>query len=308
MKHLLTAAPIVMALIGAAHPQLMPGQPKLKINGPVFVVRRNNDEQGMIEGTPTPSLGDLILIGLFDPEPPPPLPPRKSPLELEWSRDPWARYYKPGATYPLFLAGAAAGDVTVEKQLPYECNSSVAVLKQSRVQFGKDTFGLATTASSIRPHAGFQRAPTQPERDAAARIARQLFSKHGVTRPELGGMRVEKILVTRFAPAEAVNSVAAAFTIQGARMMVKRLFFVADLLPPGPRVAIDNYSETNDEPQDVFHEQFIVSFADQADLDGDGVDEFVTRIIGAERQAYVIYKRLGPKWEGVEAGGNSGCY
>ena len=49
-------------------------------------------------------------------------------------------------------------------------------------------------------------------------------------------------------------------------------------------------------------------YFDQADLDGDGVDEVITRIQGYEDYRYRILKRgADGKWTIVYTGGGSGC-
>lgn len=270
----------------------------------MFVVTRNTYAEGSgAGGWQTARFDDLILIGVFDPSPPPTELPRKdTAANTEWLQDPWGRYYQPGATYELFSGGAKAGKVTVDKHVPFQCQSSVGVLRPTAIKFSKGTYAVATSASTVRSHADYRRAADQQERETALRVARRLLEKRQVNAAEAGRVEIEKLVVTRLLP--ETWSMIGDFQVR-TKSAIHRLFLVVDLLPSGPAVSLEVYNraESVEDGNDDFHE----SFVDQADLDGDGEDEFVTEVLGYENEAFTIYKRIGNEWKRVASGGESGC-
>jgi hypothetical protein len=252
----------------------------------VYVVTHNHYAEGFTPGGDTPRFEDLIAVQIFNRE----------------AQTAGSAPYKVGEHLALFAGGQRQGDVTIKKVMPFQCNSSAAVvMADPSVHLGKDAMALATNAEKVRSHGNNQRAPNEAELDHAKLLAMNEFLKHGVPAEFSKSLKVARAIVMRVDETEDELLVSSLFVeVEGAR---HQIFLVAMLA--GATTELTRYHKTTDiedgkDAQDI-------RFVDQLDLDGDGTDEIVVEVTGYESEAFVIYKRMSGCWTRVHVGGQGGC-
>jgi hypothetical protein len=254
----------------------------------VYVVTQNHYAEGFTPEGDTPKFDDLIAVQIFNRDA---LPAGSAP-------------YKVGEHLALFVGGQKQGDVTIKKVMPFQCNSSAAVvMADPSVHLGKDTMALATNAEKVRSHGNTQREPNEAELEHAKLLAMNEFLKHGVPAEFSKNLKVDRAIVMRVDETEGELLVGSLFVeVEGAR---HQIFLVATMASSGATTELARYHKTTDiedgkDAQDV-------RFVDQLDLDGDGTDEIVVEVTGYESEAFVIYKRMSGRWKRVHVGGQGGC-
>lgn len=252
----------------------------------VYVVTQNHYAEGFTPGGDTPRFEDLIAVQIFNRE----------------GRTAGSAPYKVGEHLALFAGGQRQGDVTIKKVMPFQCNSSAAVVMAGpSVHLGKDAMALATNAEKVRSHGNNQRAPNEAELDHVKLLAMNEFLKHGVPAEFSKSLRVDRAIVMRVDETEDDLLVSSLFVeVEGVR---HQIFLVA--MMAGATTELTRYHKTTDiqdgkDAQDV-------RFVDQLDLDGDGTDEIVLEVTGYESEAFAIYKRMSGRWTRVHVGGQGGC-
>jgi hypothetical protein len=255
---------------------------------PVYVVTQNHYAEGFTPGGDTPRFEDLIAIQIFSRE----APPARSAT------------YRVGEHLALFVGGQRQGDVPIKKVMPFQCNSSAAVVTADpSVHLGKDAMALATNADKVRPHGNNQREPNEAELAHAKQLAMNEFLKHGVPAEFSKSLKIDRAIVMRVDETEDELLVGSLFVEgEGAR---HEIFLVAMMASSGATTELARYHKTTavedgKDAQDV-------RFVDQLDLDGDGTDEIVVEVTGYESEAFLIYKRMSGRWRRVHVGGQGGC-
>jgi hypothetical protein len=253
----------------------------------VYVVTQNHYAEGFTPEGDTPKFEDLIAVQIFNRE------------ALPTGRAP----YKVGEHLALFVGGQRQGDVTIKKVMPFQCNSSAAVVTADLSVLAKDAMALATNAENVRPHGNNQRKPNDAELAHAKLLAMNEFLKHGVPGESSKSLKIDRAIVIRVDETAGELLVGSLFAeIEDAR---HEIFLIAMMASSGATTEFARYHKTTDiedgkDAQDV-------RFVDQLDLDGDGTDEIVVEVTGYESEAFVIYKRISGHWRRVHVGGQSGC-
>ena len=194
--------------------------------------------------------------------------------------------------------------MTIKKVMPFQCNSSAAVVTADpSVHLGKDAMALATNAEKVRPHGNNQRKPNDAELAHAKRLAMSEFLKHGVPAESSKSLKIDRAIVIKVDETAGELLVGSLFVeVEGVR---HQIFLVAMMASSEATTELVRYHKTTDiedgkDGQDV-------RFVDQLDLDGDGTDEIVVEVTGYESEAFLIYKRISGLWRRVHVGGQSGC-
>jgi hypothetical protein len=254
----------------------------------VYVVTQNHYAEGFTPEGDTPKFDDLIAVQIFNREA---LPAGSAP-------------YKVGEHLVLFVGGQRQGDVTIKKVMPFQCNSSAAVVTADpSVHLAKDAMALATNAENVRPHGNNQRKPNDAELAHAKRLAMNEFLKHGVPAEFSKSLKIDRAIVMRVDETAGEWLVGSLFVeVEGAR---HEIFLVAMMASSGATMELARYHKTMDIEDGKDAED--VRFVDQLDLDGDGTDEIVVEVSGYESEAFVIYKRISGLWRRVHVGGQGGC-
>ncbi|MBI1750861.1 MAG: hypothetical protein HY234_05605 [Acidobacteria bacterium] len=204
-----------------------------------------------------------------------------------------AKYLGTGSRYRLIFGGAAAGTAAV--QPPKENFADVAVEVKSRVRLSGLTMALATNSQTLGSQAGARREPSDIEWAVAKDLVRRVFREKGVPAASLERLRIDALAVSVLEKNGKPALIGTA-TIERADKtgLEHSLFFIAqrDVSGTGFAPVLVEYAQAASEIEGK--EDF---FVDHVDVDGDGVDEVVTRLVFYENYRFRIFKKK--KGEGI---------
>jgi len=240
-------------------------------------------------GAETPKFGDLIAIQIFGPGSPVP---DQAPV------------YHVGERLALFVGGEKKGEIKIMKVLPFQCDSSAALVSiEPSVHLAKDAMTLATNSEKVRVHPNRQRHAAAAETNYARQLAMNEFSKHGVPKELTTKIKVDRIMVTR------IDSTENNFVIASLHVEVKdgrhEVFLIGRVNGSAATTELARYHKTTDLQDGTGSEG--VRLVDQLDFDGDGTDEIVVEVWGYESEEFAIYQRSNGSWTQVHLGGQGGC-
>jgi hypothetical protein len=254
---------------------------------PVYVVTQNN--YGEDFGGTTPRFGDLIAIEIFNPK-------ARSAAD--------ERAYKPGERLTVFAAGGKAGEVTVRKIAPFQCDSTAALVSPDQgFHLQKDAMVLASNAQSIRPHTNYQHRPDAEERKYAVQLAMNEFRKHGVPAAMTADVKIDQLVATKID--DSNNEFLVGSLSLRTKTALHMVFLIGKVGISSATAELIQYNKSTDLTEGTDGEDYL--FVDQLDLDGDGVDEIVVELRGYEDEEFDIYKRHNGSWSDVHDGGAGGC-
>jgi hypothetical protein len=212
----------------------------------------------------------------------------------------------PGTKVPLFTHGKRAGEIVVRKKVTVDCEGAgLAVTLPKGFGFSVSGFGLATAARNFHGRDnGLRKANTNEEKEFLA-LARKRFADKkdfGTWDPKgktelLGAMytRAGKNLEYLIGTVKSTGDKELDTVFMVARVKGKEL--VPELVLPGISADLEDGQDLD-----------FITYAEQADLDADGVDEIIAETRGYETKIFTVWKRLkSGKWESVGTGGESGC-
>ncbi len=206
-------------------------------------------------------------------------------------RDFAAQWYRAGRSYTVLFGGERAGRAVVGR------GSAVSVKLNREIRLERTASGrpgdmaLATSAPSLGRQLGTRRPPDASERAAALGIARAEFVRRSVPAQLLSRLEMVQLTVSDVnrdgrqdllgvARIDSVNNTGP----------VRTLFFVAEGGASGYRPTLARYHSGNGETYSL---EVLI---DHVDLDGDGIDEILTRAYGWEWFTHRIYSRRGGRW------------
>ena len=257
-------------------------------DGPVYVITQNHYAEGFTPGGDTPRLTDLIAIQIFSP---------KSAQSIRAA-------YKIGEQLAVFVGAQRRGVVSIKKVMPFQCDSSAAVVAPTAsLQFGEDAMALGTNAKNVRPHDSHRRPPNDHELNQIKLLVMIEFQEHGIARKFSEAIKVDQVIVTRVDDTDdklLIGSLSLEALGAG-----HRIFLIARITGSGAIAELARYHKTTDLQDGTDMED--VRVVDQLDLDGDGTDEIVLEVTGYESEAFTIYKRTNAQWIKVHVGGQGGC-
>jgi hypothetical protein len=256
---------------------------------PVYVVTLNHYAEGFGPDGNTPRFGDLIAIEIYNPN--------LRPADQDGE-------YNIGEHIALFMGGQKTGDVSIEKVMPMQCDSSAAVVSgSSSVHLKKDDMALATNAQRIRPHATSQRKPDPGEIELAQQLAMNEFRKHGLSDASAKKIKIDHLIVTKLD--DRGDNYLIGLLLLETKSAWHQVFLIGNIGTSGATTEFAHYHKTTDKEDGMDREGN--RFVDQLDLDGDGTDEIVVEITGYESEGFRIYKRQNGSWHQVHVGGQGGC-
>ena len=256
---------------------------------PVYVVTPNHYAEGFTPDGDTPRFGNLLAIEIYNPKP--------RPADQD-------AVYNVGEHLALFVGGQKTGDVSINKVMPMQCDSSAAVVSSGpSVHLKKEDMALATNAQRIRPHANSQRPANANEVELARQLAMNEFRKHGVPDAWAKKIKVDRLVVTKLD--DSGSEFVIGLLLLETQKVWHQVFLVAKVGNSGASVEMVRYHKTEDKEDGIDGEGD--RFVDQLDLDGDGTDEIVVEVTGYESEEFRIYKRQNGSWHQVHVGGQGGC-
>ena len=217
------------------------------------------------------------------------------------------KFYKTGQKYRLLFGGGEAGTATVEKWQE-GCNaihSSVKVETSANIR-GR-IYGLATNSDSLGKKETSRRALTSAEREAVMTLVKSIYRRNKTSNALLRSLKVGNLTATDL-NGDGQFEVIGDFTIAsppdsitGAR---RDLFLIATPNGAGGyRAELANFQSYK--MDSGFGRGF--GFADQLDIDGDGIAEVITIDEGFDAYGYSIYKKQRGTWRRVYSGTGDAC-
>ena len=210
-------------------------------------------------------------------------------------------YYRSGLVYHLLFGGGRVGQVTVKQWVkpdPYECFSNSALVRmKTALKFGNNR-ALATNSKTLGRKNSLRRAPTPQEHDQILKIAEEAFRSKGAPIKSLQELWVSGLAVSDL-NGDGVFEMIGSFQIKD--KPDHSLFLIAER------------RDTGYEPSSVWYHfdsgpsSQVRSFIDHLDLDGDGVDEVITKDSFSQATRYQIYKKKEGQWQVIYEGGGISC-
>jgi hypothetical protein len=211
------------------------------------------------------------------------------------------QYFKPETRYRFLFGGLEAGSVVVLPPKPM----LNPVKLESSVQLGDFQMGLATDSTRLGrlKRTRTRRAPNETDKAAARKLATSLFLEKGVPKSALERMKVDSLTLTDLDGDGRAELVGSVFIERADHFGLEHsLFFVARAKAvhwiPVHSWFQSPTSETEAE---------IIRFVDSLDLDGDGVDEFITMRLFYENYRYQVYRIRRGKWQKIFETATFGC-
>lgn len=197
-----------------------------------------------------------------------------------------SRYLKQGTKQKVLFGGADAGTLTV---VGYEPGRGFIVNLEQRGQLGGLVMALATNSQALGRQKGSRRPPTTLEESVATELARQGFLARGISAASLGRVTLSQLTATDLEGDKQPELVGSAIIEREDGLGVEHsLFFVAkakqDSKSYAPTVIWYDSAPTALDGK-------LSLLVDHVDMDGDGVDELVTKVHFWERWQYRIYKK-----------------
>jgi hypothetical protein len=213
------------------------------------------------------------------------------------------KYYSRSRRYPLFIHGSAQGNVTVEEPTNITCVSQMASVKISQ-PLPEDHMRLAATSVvGLGIHQDRDRAVTDKDRSAFARVAAAVVKqKTGINLPP-SRVKIEHLYSVSLSPNSA-NALIGSVTARH-RSAIHHLLLLAVKGDQGYVSELSSYHVAKDliDHTDDVDEDFV----EHLDLDNDGIDELITMSHYYESWDYGIYQKRNGSWKVVYRGGGGGC-
>jgi hypothetical protein len=214
-----------------------------------------------------------------------------------------ATYLNAGHSYSVLFGGSAAGSVVVRAR---DKEPVDAVDYRGPARIRGQVMALATNAVISYVGATSRQAPTAAERQAASKLAENLFANVGVPADLLAKIKVGNVTHTILLPSKS-PSLIGSFSIEagGGRRPTHNLLFIATFngIYYVPELVWTKTSINEVESESA-------KFVDQSDLLGDGEEEVIVFEQGYEGYGYRIYRRTrndASHWESIFEADGPGC-
>jgi uncharacterized SAM-binding protein YcdF (DUF218 family) len=214
------------------------------------------------------------------------------------------KYYQKGQKYRLLFGGGEAGTATVQSWQE-GCNAIHAgITLEGSTNIRGRIMGLATTSETLGKRAISRRALTSAERAAVMTLVNNIYRQRKTPAALMRRLEVKNLTATDL-DGDGRYEVVGDFRIQtgdinGAR---RDLFLIATPAGKGYRAELANFQSYR---MDSGFGRGI-GFADQLDMDGDGIAEVVTIDEGFDGYGYSIYKKRNGRWRSVYSGIGDAC-
>jgi hypothetical protein len=206
------------------------------------------------------------------------------------------KYFQAGKHYRVLLGGGEVGTATV-KSSAEGCNtihSTVSI--DSSTKIGGRIKGLATNSETLGKKASSRRALTAAERAAVMTLVKNIYRRHKISNALLQRSLIVNNLTATDLNGDGQFEVIGDFRIAIASTSTegprRDLFLIATPSGAGYRAELANFQSYR--MNSGFGRG--VGFADQLDIDGDGISEVVTIDEGFDGYGYSIYKKRGGRW------------
>ena len=205
------------------------------------------------------------------------------------------QYFPPGQKYRLTFGGGDAGTATVKKS-DKGCNALHAIVAvETTAKIHGQVVALATNSESLGRKASARRAPTDEERASILAMVKQIYRSRR-TPPQLLRLLQTTNLTATDLNDDGKFELIGSFVIQTPAKMRRELFLIAEMRGNSFAAALVSYQFYKLPPEGF---DSAIRFADQLDLDGDGVAEVFAIAGGFDGYSYLIYKKQNGRWRNV---------
>jgi hypothetical protein len=215
------------------------------------------------------------------------------------------KYYQKGQKYRVLFGGGEVGMATVQSWQE-GCNTIHAkVSVESSANVRGRIMGLATDSDSLgKRYNSRRRALTSVERDAVMTLAKNIYRQHKTSNPLMRRLEVKNLTATDL-NGDGQYEVVGDFRIQTGEINGARrdLFLIATPAGKSYRAELANFQAYRMD-SGFGHG---IGFADQLDMDGDGMAEVVTIDEGFDGYGYSIYKKQNGRWRRIYSGTGDAC-
>lgn len=207
------------------------------------------------------------------------------------------KYFKAGNRYRVLLGGGEVGTAIV-KSSSEGCNTiHSAVNVESSAKISGHIKGLATNSETLGKKASMRRALTPEERAGVMTLVKNIYRQHKTSNALMRSLQVNNLTATDL-DGDGQFEVVGDFQIGGNSSTEgprRDLFLIATQSGAGYRAELAEFQSYR--MNSGFGRG--VGFADQLDMDGDGISEVVTINEGFDGYSYSIYKKQGGRWRMV---------
>jgi hypothetical protein len=216
------------------------------------------------------------------------------------------KYFHAGNKYRLLLGGGEVGTVTVKS--PDEgCNTIHSTVNvETSAKIGGRIKALATNSETLGKKASSRRALTAGERAAVMTLVKNIYRQHKTSNALMRSLQVNNLTATDL-DGDGKFEVVGDFQIAGNPTSTegprRDLFLIATPSGTGFQAELAEFQSYR--MNSGFGRG--VGFADQLDIDGDGISEVVTVNEGFDGYGYSIYKKRGGKWRMVYSVAGDSC-
>lgn len=216
------------------------------------------------------------------------------------------KFYQAGQKYRLLFGGGEAGTATVQSWQE-GCNAIHAKASvESNSNIRGRIWGLATNSESLGKKTSSRRALTSEERAAVMKLVQSIYRQHKTSNALLRSLKVNNLTATDLngdGNFEVIGDFVVSLNVNSTEGMRRDLFLIATPAGAGYRAELANYQSYKMD-SGFGHG---VGFADQLDIDGDGIGEVVTVDEGFDAYGYSIYKKQNGRWRRVYSGSGDAC-
>lgn len=215
-----------------------------------------------------------------------------------------AEYLNAGHSYSVLFGGSAAGSAVVGE--PDKKSLAPSIEYKGPARLRGTVMGLATNSAISPIGMSSRQAPTAAEREAASKLAENLFAKAGVPSDSLAKVKVRNLTHTVLLPSKFPSLIGSFFIEAGGETRpTHNLFFIATFNGTDyvPELVWTRISRNEVESESV-------TFVDQGDLFADGDEEVIVLDRGWEGYGYRIYRRSknnSSSWEQIFEAPVFGC-
>jgi hypothetical protein len=214
------------------------------------------------------------------------------------------KYLSKGREYRLIMDGHFAGEVAVLAPSTVGDAPDFIANVRTSIPYGNGFLGLATDSTILARKTYLPRQNVDAQqRELLIRTASKIFLENGVGASDVARMQADTMVKAQLSAKE--SDLFSIFRIRLPNdVLLASLFLVA---PPGEKItpSVVWFKQTKDLEDGTDGET--LDLVGHADLDGDGLDELVTRLRFYENYRYQVYKRVNGAWKKIFETKTLGC-
>ncbi len=212
-------------------------------------------------------------------------------------------YFAAGRKYRVLFDGGEVGSAIV-KDFNTGCNNIHAtVAVESSAKIHGPVRALVTNSETLGKRASARRSPSDSERAAVMELVKKIYMQRGVTAAQYRSLKVTNLTATDL-NGDGKYEMIGSFTLALKNKAERDLFLIATAQEAGMRAEFAKFQAYQPPPEGFLSS---IDFADQLDLDGDGIGEVFAVQGGFDGYGYVIFEKTGKIWREVFSAAGDAC-